>query len=131
MSTADIYLIVTGVLSIGAAARLTRLVVDDTITAPIRDAITTRGDTRGGTWAWASKLVSCTWCASIWVTAGVGAAHWLAGDTRLYLYVAAGLTIAYIVPLARDWLDAPPPVRQVEVAPLQVTHQHVITDRRR
>lgn len=131
MSTADIYLIVTGVLSVGAAARLTRLVVDDTITAPIRDAITTRGSTRGGTWAWASKLSTCTWCASIWVTAGVGAAHWLAGDTRLYLYAAAALTASWLVSIAAQWLDAPPPVRQHEVAPLQVTHQHVITDRRR
>lgn len=56
--------------------RLTRLVVDDTFPPVkwVRDRLT--GDDYGrGRWrwvpTWVGELVGCSWCASVWVAAGV------------------------------------------------------------
>lgn len=52
-------------LAVGGLAvhRATRLVTDDTITAPVRDRIVDRG-------GWPADLVTCPWCVSVWVAAG-------------------------------------------------------------
>jgi len=53
-----------------ATARLTQLVVDDTITEPVRDAI----GARPGDEAWSNVLdevVNCHACTSVWAGAGI------------------------------------------------------------
>jgi len=64
-----------------AAYRLTRLIVDDTFPPVkwVRDRIT--GDEPDvprwrGVPDWVAALVSCSWCASVWVAAGVTALTW-------------------------------------------------------
>lgn len=66
-----------------AVFRLTVLVTQDTITDKIRQRIKRRfGDT-------AYDFVTCPWCVSIWVAAGVVTAHRVA--PRLWAYPAVGL----------------------------------------
>jgi len=58
-----------------ATYRLTRLLVEDGITAPIREAVWERydaSDTKIG------YLFTCPWCVSVWIGAGVVAARYLA-----------------------------------------------------
>lgn len=58
-----------------ATFRITRLVVEDEITSPIREAVWKRydvSDTKLG------YFLTCPWCVSIWVGAGVVAAHHVA-----------------------------------------------------
>lgn len=61
-----------------AVYRLTRLVVADTITAPIRDRLMASAYPRGAdvhhpprrVWGWVVELVGCPWCVSVWLAAG-------------------------------------------------------------
>ena len=58
-----------------ATFRLTRLVIEDEITSPIREAVWKRydvSDTKIG------YFLTCPWCVSIWVGAGVVAARRIA-----------------------------------------------------
>lgn len=55
-----------------ATARLTQLVVDDTITEPVRDAIEQKADnSRGMTWQQVHEAVNCHACSSVWAGAGI------------------------------------------------------------
>lgn len=74
------------ILAALAAARATRVIVDDKITEPIRRWLAVhlrqpefegRLQTREGSAI--TYLVHCTWCAGLWVAAGVGAAAWWGG----------------------------------------------------
>jgi hypothetical protein len=65
-----------------AAYRLTRLVVEDTFPPVqwVRDRIT--GDDPqvarwGGVPNWVGALISCSWCASVWIAAGVVLLTWV------------------------------------------------------
>jgi hypothetical protein len=58
-----------------AVYRLTRLVVEDGITAPIRDRIISKRD--GSTRDWWEQLLTCRYCVGVWVGFGVMAARWL------------------------------------------------------
>lgn len=94
-----------------AAYRLTKLVTDDVITAPIRDRIVeaayeragvTIERTSGETWSDVAigdenapkiaTLVTCRWCAGVWIGAGVVAARRLA--PRAWQPVAEALSLA-------------------------------------
>lgn len=58
-----------------ATHRLTKLVLDDQLTAPVRDWVFKRfppESTRLG------YLLTCPWCASIWLGAGVTTARFVA-----------------------------------------------------
>lgn len=68
----------------GATARLTRLVTEDTITAPLRARMmhVARRDRRGPD-AWAYLWISCPWCVGLWLAFAITAAVW-AGE-RLWL----------------------------------------------
>ena len=55
-----------------ASARLTRLVVTDTITASFRTWVLRRS-------SWFGELVSCPWCFGVWASTAVVAAAWLTG----------------------------------------------------
>jgi len=95
-----------------AAARITRLVTTDTITAPLREAIIRRAyrtrpemtPTWEGAhrWAdlarvddqapWQATLMTCQWCAGVWVSFGVVIARRLAPGP--WALVARALAIA-------------------------------------
>ncbi|ONK13150.1 DUF1360 domain-containing protein [Streptomyces sp. MP131-18] len=111
--------VLIALLTLGAIARLTRLVVEDTITAPLRAVVELRGVKSSG-WRWVSELIRCQWCASIWIAAGAAAAHYWWHDAALFVYAAGALTASHLVALGASWLDAPPPVKQHEIAPVQL-----------
>jgi hypothetical protein len=78
-----------------ASYRLTRLVVDDTFPPVqwVRDRVV--GDDPAvprwrGVPAWVGDLVSCSWCASVWVSAGVTALTWVWIGLPVPLLVWAG-----------------------------------------
>lgn len=96
-----------------AAARLTRLVTTDTITAPLREKLIRwayrsqpeMAPSWGGIhpWAelarvddgdppWPAKLVTCDWCAGVWVGFGVAVARLIAPGP--WALIARGLAIA-------------------------------------
>ncbi len=60
----------TGVIMYGATARLTRLVTEDTITAPIRTAIMGKWGPRSKAYAW----IGCPWCVGLWIAYAVALA---------------------------------------------------------
>lgn len=53
-----------------ASARLTQLVVDDTITEPVRAAVQGKAQ-ESAAWAQVDEAVNCHACTSIWAGAGV------------------------------------------------------------
>ncbi len=75
-----------------AAARLTRLVTEDTITEPLR--------------VWASdrpflyELITCPWCIGFWISLGCVAAWWTAGDRAVWLL--APFAVSYVA----GWLNS-------------------------
>jgi hypothetical protein len=111
--------VLIALLTLGAIARLTRLLVEDTITAPLRAAVDLRAVKSSG-WRWVSELIHCQWCASIWTAPGAAASHYWWHDTALFVYAAGALTASHLVALGASWLDAPPPIKQHEMAPIQL-----------
>lgn len=90
-----------------AAVRLTRLVVHDTITEPLRAAIEARSvavepnpDSPVGRlvdvqpWAFLRDVTDCGWCTGVWMGAGVVAARTLA--PRAWRPVATALAMAAV-----------------------------------
>lgn len=96
----------------GAAYRLTKLVTDDVITAPIRDGIVEWSygrlpdiaveRARGETWSDVAigdedapklaTLITCRWCAGVWIGAAVVAAR--RGAPRAWQPLAEALSLA-------------------------------------
>ena len=73
-------------LAIGAVVRLTRLVGTDVITQPLRKPLT----------GWVLKLVTCGWCASIWIAGLVVIPTWFMwGHTRIWQAIALGLLASW------------------------------------
>lgn len=94
-----------GVLTVGAAARLTRLVTTDAITGGLRArAIEHRGpDSR------LAYFVSCPWCVSVWVAAAVLALGWWParhGTAAWWWFPAVILTVSYAVGALATTFDA-------------------------
>lgn len=77
-----------------AVYRLTRLVVEDGITEPIRERIIGRGDK---TRDWWFQLLTCRYCVGVWVGFGVMGARWLLPD--VWQWAAYALAIASAAPL--------------------------------
>lgn len=71
-------------IDVVAAYRLTRLVVADTITEPLRDRV--------ARFIRVHELVTCRWCSGVWIGAGVAASRWLIPD--VWNPVAWALTAA-------------------------------------
>ena len=59
----------TAVIYALCVARLTRLVVIDTITGPLRDWLRNRRQ-RGRVLTFVFDVVTCQWCTAVWVAAG-------------------------------------------------------------
>lgn len=75
----------SAVMAVGAVARLTRLVVWDTILESFRTKC------RG----WLLTLVSCSWCASIWVSVPVAATWGLWGHCLWWQMICLALTASW------------------------------------
>ena len=122
--------VITAVLTLGAVARVTRLITDDSITAPLRDfldrAATLRASEDGQAqaaplfWRAASTWVHCAWCVSLWVATAAAVTHWQWADTVPFLYITGVLTASHLVALGADWLDSPPPPRVVTLSPVDL-----------
>lgn len=78
-----------------ATARLTRLIVEDRVPfGPIRDRLEERGGYLG-------ELVSCPWCSSMWLAAGVVAVR----RYRWWRPVALALAFSEVAGLAATWVE--------------------------
>lgn len=87
-------------LALGAALRLTHLVVVDTITAPVRAFVQRRVLSSFGArghrlWIFANEVINCLWCAGLWISFGVALVAANAGHTAWFSWSAAALTISY------------------------------------
>lgn len=88
-------------LALGATTRLTRFLNSDVLAEPIRDAVYRRfgDDSR------LSYLISCPWCASIWIASVVMVTAWLAHGAAWWYLSAGALTASYLCGLAATRLD--------------------------
>lgn len=80
-----------------AVARLTGLVVADSITEPIRDWIVVRLDDRPATMGEAvATLITCPWCAGMWISLVAAPLVWFWGDTPVMLVTALALAFSQV-----------------------------------
>ncbi|MFE2934853.1 DUF1360 domain-containing protein [Streptomyces sp. NPDC059278] len=136
-------------LSVLAICRITRFVTEDTLTKPIRDWVEHKaaqaplsarppgragGKPGGRFWHYADKLLNCPWCSGFWISAAVTLAYfrcWLGAwpDTphTLFAYAVAAPAASWVSAILSDWLDSPPPVKVVQLAPahLDITNRQV------
>lgn len=97
LKDACIYLI-----AVFAACRLNRLIVRDTITAPLRSWLE-RGTTLFARFASAATL--CRWCTGVYTAAATTAyAHYYAGWSW-QLFPLTLLATAWIAPVIAQWLE--------------------------
>ncbi|MFD6023411.1 hypothetical protein [Streptomyces griseoluteus] len=88
-------------ISLGATCRITRFVTKDTLAAGFRIWTADHfGDDSSPAY-----LVSCGWCASIWVAAAITPTAFLVGDTLAFKIGATALTLSYITGVASTHLD--------------------------
>lgn len=80
-----------------AVARLTGLVVQDSITEEARDELLAwldpRPDTAG---AFLAALIQCTWCAGMWISAVAAPLVWFYGQTPVMLIGAMVLAFSQV-----------------------------------
>lgn len=114
-----------GILCVLASARLTRLLVHDSITAVIRTRIAHWANTRkhGDHYSyvqstrdphWLAELITCPWCTGFWVTTVVAGSAalwhhhtwwWLTVGVFAAAHCASWATAATITPNISDDLD--------------------------
>jgi hypothetical protein len=80
-----------------AVARVTGLIVADTITEPARDALIGWLDDRPKTLgAFVAALIQCPWCAGMWVSLIAAPLVWIWGDHPVMLIPALGLAFSQV-----------------------------------
>lgn len=80
-----------------AVARVTGLVTTDSITESVRDWITVRLDDRPATLGQAiSTLITCPWCASVWLSLVAAPLVWFWGDWPVMLMMAIALAFSQL-----------------------------------
>lgn len=80
-----------------AVARVTGLIVADTITEPVRDRIVGwLDDTPGSAGDWFASLITCPWCAGMWVSLVAAPLVWFWGDSPVMLVPALALAFSQI-----------------------------------
>jgi hypothetical protein len=81
-----------------AVARLTGLVVADTITENLRDAIIDRLDSRPRTLgSFLATLLECPWCAGMWLSLIASPLVWFFHDSPVMLIPALALAISQFI----------------------------------
>ena len=84
------------------SARLNRLLVRDTITAPMRAVLDAQ---KSPVPRFAAAALICVWCTGVYTaTATAAYTHWLTGITWWALPLTAG-SIAWAAPVLANWLD--------------------------
>jgi hypothetical protein len=80
-----------------AVARITGLIVSDTITEPLRDALIGWLDDRPKTLGSAlATLVTCPWCAGMWVSLIASPLVWFWGGSPVMLIPAIALAFSQV-----------------------------------
>jgi hypothetical protein len=80
-----------------AVARVTGLIVADAITEPIRDWIIARlDDAPGSAGEWVATLITCPWCAGMWVSLVAAPLVWFWGDSPVMLIPALALAFSQV-----------------------------------
>lgn len=78
-----------------AVARVTGLIVADSITEPVRDRlIGWLDDTPGSAGDWFASLITCPWCAGMWVSLVAAPLVWFWGDSPVMLIPALALAFS-------------------------------------
>lgn len=81
-----------------AVARLTGLVVADTITENLRDAIVKRLDPRPRTLgSFIATLLECPWCAGMWLSLIAAPLVWFFHDSPVMLIPALALAFSQVI----------------------------------
>lgn len=112
--------LIIAALALGATLRLSRLVVEDSITQPVRTWLESRAHQPGHTrplTAFLAAVTDCVWCTSVWVAFGVLAPVYAFQGYPWWTYPLAALTVSWLTGIAHSWLDSPPPARHL--------HHHV------
>ncbi len=80
-----------------AVARVTGLIVTDSITEPVRDKIVAALDDRPGTsGALVAELITCPWCAGMWVSLIAAPLVWFWGESPVMLIPALALAFSQV-----------------------------------
>lgn len=80
-----------------AVARVTGLIVSDSITEPARDALIGWLDDRPATLGrFVADLIACPWCAGMWVSLAAAPLVWFWGDSPVMLIPALALSFSQV-----------------------------------
>lgn len=80
-----------------AVARVTGLIVADSLTEGIRDGIIDRLDDRPNTaGSYLATLITCPWCAGMWVSLVAAPLVWFWGDSPVMLIPALALAFSQV-----------------------------------
>jgi hypothetical protein len=86
-----------------AVARVTGLVTTDSITEGIRDSLIGWLDDRPHTLgAFITKLITCPWCASVWLAAVAAVLVWFWGEHPLLIVPALALAFSQFTGMISD-----------------------------
>lgn len=86
-----------------AVARITGLITSDTITEPVRERLIDWLDDRPATLgAFVGKLITCQWCAGLWVAIVAAPLVWWHGENPWLLIPALALAFGQVVGMTSD-----------------------------
>jgi fatty acid desaturase len=86
-----------------AVARVTGLITADSLTEPVRDKIIARLDPApGSAGAAVATLITCPWCAGMWVSLAAGPMVWYWGDSPFMLVSAVVLAFSQFTGMVSD-----------------------------
>ncbi|QDH93167.1 hypothetical protein SEA_VERITY_13 [Gordonia phage Verity] len=91
----------TTVLTILFIWRLTRLLIADAILERPRNAIVRKL----GPDQWFAYLITCAWCSSVWIGAGVMVAAYFWADTRWWFIMVTAGAASLVAGVGTIWLD--------------------------
>lgn len=81
-----------------AVARITGLIVADTLTERVRDGIIDRLDDRPDTAGWyLATLITCPWCAGMWVALAASPLIWFFHASPVMLIPAMALAFSQAI----------------------------------
>lgn len=102
----------TFLLALASSARLTRLIVADSITLPLRERLANHIVNRSQEGRsirpalWFQDLTNCEWCTGVWVAAAITPLAWAGNGHTWFLLPASILTVSYLIGVAAVVLAA-------------------------
>lgn len=86
-----------------AIARITGLITQDALTDPVRDRLITWLDNRPATLGSSlATLITCAWCAGMWISLIAAPLVWWWGDSPWLLIPALALAFSQITGMTSD-----------------------------